>query len=302
MAENVEVKKYLDLEGLQALWAKISQTYLRSGSATYSNFADFEADYTAFTNSYNEYKTSVDQRISEIEASTSNIMDGDTIVLNDGKYSTNLVLNVDKSRQMVQLITKDNKTVINEISYADLVLDGMLDAVSIVTIPSTDEPEVEGRPAGTYMKFVFNLDGGNKQPIYLNVSEFITVYAGSDYITVEDGVISLKVAQVEALIDGKIADITSSIQTIQGNVATLQLSIGELTTAVNDLKNKVTEIDQTVQTYSNRITNIENSVNEFDGRITDVETATTQKFAEYDVKFASVPTERITEEEIDNLQ
>lgn len=61
------------------------------------------------------------------------------------------------------------------IKYSDLVKDGILESVELITVPG-DEEVTTARPAGTYLKFVFNTDAG-KDPIYVNVTELIDIYS-----------------------------------------------------------------------------------------------------------------------------
>lgn len=61
------------------------------------------------------------------------------------------------------------------IKYSDLVKDGILENVELITIPD-DEEATTNRPAGTYLKFVFNTVA-EKEAIYVNVTELIDIYA-----------------------------------------------------------------------------------------------------------------------------
>lgn len=285
MAENTT--KYLDLGGLQLLWQKISKLYPRTENLV--SILDALEDPYLKSSIYNTDKTLLDQKIKELEAASGNNMDGDTIWLNPetSKFQTNLLLDIDSKKKTLRLVTKDPdsevtkaKTIISEIDYSPFVKDGLLDSVNLIVVPD-DEEVTSGREAGTYMKFIFNTDAG-KEAIYLNVSEFINIYKGSDYIIVEGDTIKLDTVKLDAHIEESIeksvyiSGIVTRLQTVEGSVASLQ----EL----------VLGFDERIKAVESDVNGLKQSVTEQGTRIENIETV-----------LVNVPTEKITEQEINEL-
>ena len=236
---------------------------------------------------YNADKELLDQKLKELEAAQGTNIDNDTIINNEGILQTNLVLDLDSENQKIRLVTKDPdseitkaKTIISEIDYSQFVKDGLLDSVNLIVIPD-DEEATSGREAGTYIKFIFNTDAG-KEAIYLNVSEFINIYKGSDYIIVDGDTIKLDTVKLDAHIEeciGKsvyISGIVTRLQTVEGSVASLQ----EL----------VLGFDNRIKTVEADVNGVKQSVAEQGTRIENIETV-----------LENVPTEKITEQEINEL-
>lgn len=283
MAENTT--KYLDLGGLQLLWQKISDLYPRTENLV--SILDALEDPYLKSSIYNADKELLDQKLKELEAAQGTNIDNDTIINNEGILQTNLVLDLDSENRKIRLVTKDPnseipkaKTIISEIDYSQFVKDGLLDSVNLIVIPD-DEEATSGREAGTYIKFIFNTDAG-KEAIYLNVSEFINIYKGSDYIIVEGDTIKLDTVKLDAHIEeciGKsvyISGIVTRLQTVEGSVASLQ----EL----------VLGFDNRIKTVEADVTSVKQSVTEQGTRIENIETV-----------LENVPTEKITEQEINEL-
>lgn len=266
-------KQYLDWTGVQALWNRISEFYPRTNSLV--TILDALEDPYVHLSKHNTDITGLNEKIQELQASTSNSMDGDTIVLNENsKYQTNLILDIDSAKKTLRLVTKDPssaaenpvaKTVISEIDYSPFIKDGMLNSVSLVVIPSEGEEATDDRPAGTYLKFVFNTDSGNKEPIYVNVSEFINIYKGSTYITINNDEISLNVVELDKHIESylssenclTISGIKTNIQTISSNLNDINGRVELIETNYGTLSNSVKTLGETVQTFDARINNIE---------------------------------------------
>lgn len=285
MAENTT--KYLDLGGLQLLWQKISKLYPRTENLV--SILDALEDPYLKSSTYNTDKTLLDQKIKELEAASGNNMDGDTIWLNPetSKFQTNLLLDIDSKKKTLRLVTKDPdsevtkaKTIISEIDYSPFVKDGLLDSVNLIVVPD-DEEVTSGREAGTYMKFIFNTDAG-KEAIYLNVSEFVNIYKGSDYIIVEGDTIKLDTVKLDAHIEESIeksvyiSGIVTRLQTVEGSVTSLQ----EL----------VLGFDERIKAVESDVNGLKQSVTEQGTRIENIETV-----------LVNVPTEKITEQEINEL-
>lgn len=243
---EVKVIKYLDHDGLKALWEKISNTYLRNTNVV-DALTKFGEGYIIATEdgtfiqkgTFDGEITGLKEKIEEIESTQGTNIDNDTIINVDGLLQTDLLLQNDKDKHVLSIVTSKG-TEVSSWDYTDFyneaVKDGILDTVSLVVIPSQDEPVAEGREAGTYLKFVFNTASG-KLPLYVNVTDLIDIYNGSTYINVtkENGVstIALKEAElVTWLKTDEALGITSIINRIEGTEA----KIGEIETLVKDLQ------------------------------------------------------------------
>lgn len=283
MAENTT--KYLDLGGLQLLWQKISDLYPRTENLV--SILDALEDPYLKSSIYNADKELLDQKLKELEAAQGTNIDNDTIINNEGILQTNLVLDLDSKNRKIRLVTKDPnseitkaKTIISEIDYSQFVKDGLLDSVNLIVIPD-DEEATSGREAGTYIKFIFNTDAG-KEAIYLNVSEFINIYKGSDYIIVEGDTIKLDTVKLDTHIEESIeksvyiSGIVTRLQTVEGSVTSLQ----EL----------VLGFDERIKAVESDVNGLKQSVTEQGTRIENIETV-----------LVNVPTEKITEQEINEL-
>lgn len=277
MAEiNINQIKYLDYNGLQALWTKISDTFLRDSEVvsaltdTASGIITDEGDLFVQSKTLNSAKDELWEKIEEIESAQGTNIDNDTIINVEGKLQTNLILQNDKDNHILSLITDTEKngkgTVVSTWDYTDFyneaVKDGILDSVSLVTIPNKDENVTGDRPAGTYLKFIFNTSSG-KNPIYVNVTELIDVYAGSTYINVtksgETSSIEIKTTElVEYLKTDEalgITSIISRIEGVEGKYAELEGLINELKTAWEGLD--ISGLQEQIETNTSNITNIQ---------------------------------------------
>ena len=278
MAE-MEAKKYLDLQGLQLLWQKISEKYPRT--AALPTLLDELEDPFLRKSLYDEDQIKVNQKLEELEIATGTTMDGDTIIRNaeTNKLQTNLIIDLDTEKKTLRLVTKDPdsatpkaKTVISEIDYTPFVKDGMLDSVSIVVVPD-DEDGGGVRDAGTYLKFIFNTAAG-KEAIYLDASEFINIYKGSDYIIVEGDKISLDTAKLDAHVEEyistksayisnivtRLSTAETTINNLRGDIVTLQDEIGGVRTSITELTEKVTGVEQTVTAFDIRVGDLEEAM------------------------------------------
>lgn len=273
-------RKYLDYDGLQKLWMKINETYLKSNSLE-STLDNLENPYTrkSYVDTQDE---ALDTRISQLEAVTGQNIDKDTIINVDGKMQTNLILDLDPDKKTLRLVTTDTeaekptaKTIISEIDYSPFIRDGLLNNISVVVVPSEDNPAVEGRPAGTYLKFEFNTDAG-KEAIYLSTDELgIQFYTGSEYITIDsNNVVSINTVKLDTYLEDyinrsvKITDIISQLQSVQTSVQAIDNRVIEIEKLINGyigengeeiegLTTQFTKLSETVHTFENRIVFLE---------------------------------------------
>ena len=116
----------------------------------------------------------------------------------------------------------------------------------------------------------------------MNVSEFVNIYKGSDYIIVEGDTIKLDTVKLDTHIEEciensvYISGIVTRLQTVEGTVASLQ----EL----------VLGFDDRIKTVEADVNGVKQSVAEQGARIENIETV-----------LENVPTEKITEQEINEL-
>ena len=99
-----------------------------------------------------------------------------------------------KGKKAIKLLGKKG-TLISEIDASEFIKDGMLDTVELVKNP-------EGQAAGTYLKLTWNTDSGKGQPMYINVTDLIDVYAAGTGLNLkgkEFSVDTATIATVEAL-------------------------------------------------------------------------------------------------------
>ena len=218
---GIEVKKYLNAAGVKTLWGQVDNYFARK-----TQIAELQ------------------DQINDLEQAGV-LIDNETIIKDEiVGLKTNLILNLDKENNKLQLISaKEGAEAISEITLPSLT-DTFLDNVSLVVIPD-DEEATTSTPAGTYIKFTFDTKSG-KEPIYLSTEELgIQVYEGSDYITINDGAISLNTTQLETWlgqtttitsITTDIAGINSSIAELSGKISTLEDGLSALQTDYESAK------------------------------------------------------------------
>ena len=91
----------------------------------------------------------------------------------------------------LKLIGKDG-AVIATIPATDFVKDGMLKNVELVELSEGEDTNSEGLADGTYLKFTFNSDAGDKV-IYVNVTSLIDIYTAGNGIELSGKAISIKI-------------------------------------------------------------------------------------------------------------
>lgn len=273
MAEvNMSQIKYLSDTGLVKLWEKISNTFLRdsevldalttSGEGKIITSAD---DVFVQKKTLDATKTELSERIEEVAAAQGTNIDGKTIINKDGKLQTNLILSNDKDNHTLSIITGgEESTVVSTWDYTEFyqeaVKDGILESASLVVVPG-DEAATEGRGEGTYLKLVFNSISG-KDPIYVNVTDLIDVYAGSDYISVEKGsgasTITLKTTElVRYLKTDDALGITSLItrfESVESEMSGLKKLVEDLQKAWGELD--ITSLQEQVESNTSNLNSL----------------------------------------------
>ena len=276
---NIQVNqiKYLGEEALNALWEKISATYLRQANTeealtTFgdSNIIKTEDKTFIQKGTFDELERVLTERMDDIEAAQGTNIDNNTIVNKDGLLQTDLLLSNDKDNHILSIVTGKGNTVSTwdyTEFYQEAVKDGILESVSLIVIPD-DEPVMPGsREKGTYLKFVFNTAAG-QDPIYVNVTDLIDIYTGSTYIDVTNGVISIKQTEfVEYLKTENALNITgiiSRIETNEDNIAALQeaianLNLDEVFEKLSKLDERITDTEATVGEIVTYLQNVPNT-------------------------------------------
>ena len=277
---NVTQIKYLDHDGLKALWEKISNVFLRDSEVinaltTYGDgqIITQEGDVFIQKTTLDELNRILSERMDDIEAAQGTNIDDNTIINKEGKLQTDLLLSNDKDNHILSIVTGKGNTVSTwdyTEFYNEAVKDGILETVSLVVIPGDETTETSGQESGTYLKFVFNTSSG-KTPLYVNVTDLIDVYTGSNYIEVtksgETSTISLKTTELvnylktdEALgitsmvvrmenIENQISSIEQLVQDLQA--AWEALDITALQEQVGDNKANIENIFKYLETVPN---------------------------------------------------
>lgn len=306
MAENkpsFEVKQYLDYAGLQRLWEKISDTYIRKANivkdlSEAGTLIANEDDTFVQSGEFNDAVKALYEAIRDVDTSQGQLADGVTIVQDTESklISTNIILDHNVSNHEISLITKDTgngSTVISTISYEDFyeeaVKDGILQNVSLIYVPSDGNPVEDGRPEGTYLKFEWNSDS-KIAPTYICVDDLVPIYSNGDYIKIEH----------DYSVDGKSDDVKISLDR-EALVTDLNkddvFGVGALRTYVEGVEDKVGAVERAIQAINDKWSTLENNVNSLLERVEDVESS----IGEIITFLEDVPYVRITEDEIDNL-
>lgn len=301
---NFEVKQYLDYAGLQRLWEKISDTYIRKAGIV-DNLSKVGSLITNEDDTFirNEtFKTTVEslwEALGDIGAAQGKLADGVTIVQDAETHliSTNLILDHNTSTHEISLITKPdesgNSSIISTIDYTDFyeqaVKDGMLKNVSLVYVPSEGNPATQERPEGTYLKFEWNTDSGI-EVIYLCVDDLVPIYSNGDYIKIEH----------DYGVDGKSDDVKISLDKavlVADLKAADAFGVDALRLYVEGVEDKVGEIEQAIKKINEEWDVFEQTVADLVDRMELAE----QQIVDINEFLKDVPYVRITEDEIDKL-
>lgn len=286
---NVDVIRYLDHHGLKTLWDKISNTFLRDSEVldaltTYGEGKIItEADKVFIQKDVlDEVNRILTERIEDLEASQGTNIDDDTIINHEGKHQTDLLLSNDKDNHILSIVTGKGTQVSTwdyTEFYNEAVKDGILDDVSLIVVPTDETAEASGQEPGTYLKFIFNTSAG-KQPLYVNVTDLIDVYTGSNYIKVEkkDGHSEISIKETE-LVNYLKTDAALGITSITTRIDTLE-------TELNGVKEDVLAL--------------QNAWNGLQPVIEQVETNTAD-IATIKETLKTVPTQPITDQMIEDL-
>lgn len=277
---NVTQIKYLDHTGLTTLWEKISNVFLRDSEVINALTTYGEGQIITDEGGVFIQKTTLDEiaqllneRMDEIEAAQGTNIDDDTIINNEGKLQTDLLLSNDKDNHILSIVTGKGSTVSTwdyTEFYNEAVKDGILDTVSLVVVPDDETADVSKQEPGTYLKFVFNTSSG-KNPLYVNVTDLIDIYTGSNYIEVtksgETSTINLKTTELVSYLktddalgitslivrmenmENKISEIEQLVKNLQD--AWEALDIAGLQEQVSDNKNNISEIFEYLKTVPN---------------------------------------------------
>lgn len=295
---NVDVIRYLDAAGLQALWDKISNTFLRDSEVldaltTYGDGKIITTEDGVFIQkgTFDETTTELSERIEQVAAAQGTNIDKKTIINREGKLQTNLLLSNDKDNHILSIVlgpdaenVEDRGAIISSWDYTEFyneaVKDGILEDVSLVVIPTDESTESSKQDPGTYLKFIFNTAAG-KQPLYVNVTDLIDVYTGSTYIKVDK-----KDGQSEISI--KEAELVSFLKTDAA------LGITSIVTRLDTAEENISSISATVESLVNSFDRINAIIEQVEKNTADI--------ANIFETLKTVPTEPISLTDIENLQ
>lgn len=104
-----------------------------------------------------------------------------------------------ESSKEVELLDKENGTVLSSFDASDFLIDGMINDVAVVEASETKP--INGATSGTYLKFTWN-DGNNDgeadKVTYIEASKIGKIYAGSDSIAIDATTNAISVKEVDA--------------------------------------------------------------------------------------------------------
>lgn len=304
MAENipnVEVRQYLDYTGLQRLWEKITDTYIRKAGIV-DNLSKKGVLISEEKNTFirkeifDEQIALLEDAISDIEATQGSLADGVTIVQDAETklISTNIILDHNTETHEISLITKDTgegSTVVSTIDYSDFyaeaIKDGMLKNVSLVYVDGNQT--ADGRPEGTYLKFEWNTDAGISVT-YLCVDDLVPIYSNGDYIKIEHSYD----------VDGKSDDVKISLDraTLEADLkADDAFGVSALRFYVEGIEDKVSKLEIIVEKINKSWEEFETTLTGILERIGDIE----QDIVEINEFLEKVPYVPITSDEIEAL-
>lgn len=286
---NVDVIRYLDHQGLKTLWDKISNTFLRDSEVldaltTYGEGKIItEADKVFIQKDVlDEVNRILTERIEDLEASQGTNIDEDTIINHEGKLQTDLLLSNDKDNHILSIVTGKGTQVSTwdyTEFYNEAVKDGILHDVSLIVVPTDETAEASGQEPGTYLKFIFNLSSG-KQPLYVNVTDLIDVYTGSNYIKVEkkNGHSEISIKETELVNYLKTDD---------------ALGITSITTRIDTLETELNGVKEDVLALQNAWSGLQPVIEQVETNTADIATIKET--------LKTVPTQPITDQMIEDL-
>lgn len=128
----------------------------------------------------------------------------------------------------LKLIGKDGAEIAT-IPAADFIKDGMLKNVELVELSEGEDTNPEGLADGTYLKFTFNADAGDKV-IYVNVTSLIDIYTAGNGIELSGKAISVK---IDASGETKYLTVGSDGLKLSGIDSAISTAVGEAKTAID---------------------------------------------------------------------
>lgn len=141
----------------------------------------------------------------------------------------------DSDTKIIQLYN-GNTPVGNGFDASAFIVDGMLQDVELV--------DHSGETQGTYLKFTWNTDGGDKV-LYVDVHDLVDIYTVSgdstNYLAIDDYKVGAKIGALSgATATPGLADATEAKAYVDAKVAEAQSSVNELNATLTDTDNHVT--------------------------------------------------------------
>lgn len=148
----------------------------------------------------------------------------------ENKLFTTLSLVMDTETNMLSLVGKDAATVAQVKLPVVPGLPTVAEVLENFTPPAPEGAYEPDRPKGTYLHLQFKLSDGEKQDVFLNVTDLVDVYTGGVGIDITDNVVSLKEVSgsgIEVTPDGPVLKIDELVSQTPGN-ALIQDVTGKL--------------------------------------------------------------------------
>lgn len=182
-------------------------------------------------------------------------------------------IKIDYSGQKVRLLGADD-TVISSFDASAFVKDGMLNDAELVT--ATESSPVNEKTSGTFVKFTFNADGGDKV-IYLDVTSLIDVYTAGNGVAVDGKTISIRLSEDEkhleftaggVLVTKDIAG-AAELKTVSDTLAELKTTV----TGEGGVKTRLTAVETTAADTKSALDKLKENLSEGETFVKNVKAA-----------------------------
>lgn len=270
--ENTSIYKYLDRAGLEKVWSKIKENFSTKNELNSIN--------DSLSQDLGEIRGEVDEIKSTLGNSAVSSVDGITIVDNgSGKISTSLGLELNEVAKTIDLVAlgnsaDENNRLLSSISYSSFVKDGILKSVQLVVVEEPKEGEILAHEPGTYLKFTFNTDASTED-IYVNVSDLVNVYEGSEYITIKD---NKTIELNHVILVDSLKGTFISVEDFNTEISSLNELVESNKNLLDTLKNRLDSTDEVVLTNKSNIEGLQEQYDSLSELVSSIdESITTNK-------------------------
>lgn len=182
-------------------------------------------------------------------------------------------LKIDYSDQTVRLLGAGD-TVISSFDASAFVKDGMLNDAELVT--ATESSPVNEKTSGTFVKFTFNADGGNKV-IYLDVTSLIDVYTAGNGVAVDGKTISIRLSEDEKHLEFTAGGVlvtkdivgAAELKTVSDALAALETAV----TGEGGVTTRLTAVETTATDTKTALDKLKENLSEGETFVKDVKAA-----------------------------